>query len=221
VIEGWAPDAGHQAVSISRVQYDVATAVAVNADCTITTDEAGKQEKWRLQAMGKTSKQNLLAKAVEKKRLVPIEQMSGDSKKDTLLLKEMAAEAREFLLSFKMVPKYPMFLVWVGRGGVCAVFFFEIVPISKKVDKWLWVIVGDLPPAYLVVDASPTPLAALANYVDLMQEWVNAVKDKQSVDDCIPVNVPATREYASLLERRLNFLRKEFLSGKAARQEKT
>ena len=162
--------------------------------------------------MGKASKKTGLAKAVEMARVVPVEQMLGDSKKDTLLLKEMAGEAREFLLSFEWCRDVRRSWFGWGVGGVCAVFLFEIDPSSKKVDKRLWVIVGDLPPAYLVVDASPTPLAALANYVDLMQEWAKAVKSKRSIDDCIPVNAPATREYANLLQRRLYFIRKEFLS---------
>lgn len=162
--------------------------------------------------MGKASKKSGLAKAVEVTQLTPIEQISGDSKKDTLLLKEMAVEAHEFLLSFKWCKNIRCSWFGWGVGGVCAVFFFEIDPSSKKVGRWLWVIVGDLPPAYLVVDASPTPLAALANYVDLMQEWVDAVKNKRPVNNCIPVNAPATREYADLLQRRLAFIRNEFLS---------
>ncbi|HEX3085709.1 MAG TPA: hypothetical protein VHP99_14350 [Pyrinomonadaceae bacterium] len=170
--------------------------------------------------MGKASQKNGLGKLVEVARLTPIEQMSGDSKKDTLLLKEMAGEAREFLLSFKWCRNIRRSWFGWGVGGVCAVFFFEIDRSSKKVDQWLWVIVGDLPPAYLVVDASPTPLAALANYVDLMQEWADAVKDKRPVNDCIPVNAPATREYADLLQRRLNFIRKEFLIAKPRAKRK-
>ena len=142
-------------------------------------------------------------------QLSPIEQMSGDSKKDTLLLKEMAGEARKFLLSFKWCRNIRC--SWFG-WGVGAVFFFEIDPSSKKVDRWPWVFVGVLPPAYFVVDASPTPLAALANYVDLMQAWVDAVKNKRLVNNCIPVNAPATPEYADLLQRRLDFIRNEFLS---------
>jgi hypothetical protein len=163
--------------------------------------------------MGKAPKQKELATAVEMKQVVPIEQM-GDSKKDMLLLKEMAGEAREFLMSFKWCKNICRSWFGWGVGGICAVFFFEIEPSSRKIDKWLWVIIGDLPPAYLVIDESPTPLAALANYVDLMQEWIYSVKHKLPVDDCIPVNAPATREYADLLQRRLDFIRKEFLGAK-------
>src|SRR5689334_18694724 len=118
--------------------------------------------------MGEAPSKNGRAEPVELARLVTIEHMSGDSKKDALLLKEMAGKAREFLLSFKWCRNIRRSWFGWGVGGVCAVFFFEIDPSSKNADKWLWVIVGDLPPAYLVVDASPTPLAALANYADLM-----------------------------------------------------
>jgi hypothetical protein len=172
--------------------------------------------------VGKTSQQKTLAGAVELEGLVSIEEMCGDSKKDTLLLQEMLDEARGYLQSFSWCKKIRRSWFGWGVGGVCAVFFFEIEPTSKKVDKCLWVIVGDLPPAYLVTDASPTPLAALGNYVDLMQEWVDAVKKGKSVARCIPVNVPATPEYASLLQRRLDFIRKEFLStrNKGKRQVK-
>jgi hypothetical protein len=73
------------------------------------------------------------------------------------------------------------------------------------------VIVRDLPPAYLVVDDSSTPLAALKNYVDLMQEWVDTVREGNAVDACIPVNVTPTKDKAGLLERRLNFIRTKLL----------
>jgi YD repeat-containing protein len=39
--------------SISRVQYDVATSIAVNGDCTVTTDEAGKQRGACSDALGR------------------------------------------------------------------------------------------------------------------------------------------------------------------------
>src|SRR5215470_15265655 len=151
--------------------------------------------------MGKTrtTKQSQLGGHVDFSRLVPVEKISGDSKEDTRLLRKMATEAREYLLSFKWCKKVCRAWFGWGVGGVCAVFLFEIEPDSEKVDRLLWVIVGDLPPAYLVTDASPTPLTALHNYADLMQEWVDAVRRGRPVDDCIPVNAPATLQYADLL----------------------
>jgi phosphosulfolactate synthase (CoM biosynthesis protein A) len=70
---------------------------------------------------------------------------------------------------------------------------------------------GDLPSAYLVLDGSPTPMKALETYVELMQEWVDAVKQGKSTNKLIPVEVEQTMENADLLERRLIFLRKKVL----------
>ena len=137
--------------------------------------------------------------------------MKGDDANDTRLLKKMANQAREYLLSFEWCKKIEKDWFGWGVGGVCAVFLFQILPSKRKVDRWLWVIVGDLPSAHLVVDESPTPLEALETYLELMQEWANAVKSGKPAADCIPVNAPATPKNADLLQRRLDFIRKQFL----------
>jgi hypothetical protein len=94
---------------------------------------------------------------------------------------------------------------------LCAVFLFEIAPGRKNVDNWLWVVVGDLPSAYLVLDGSPTPIKALNSYVELMQEWVDAVSQGRSTNNLIAVDAPETAENANLLKRRLKFLKQQFL----------
>jgi hypothetical protein len=144
--------------------------------------------------------------------LTPIDKTLGDSATDTRLLRRMATEAQKYMLSFRWCKRIRRGWFGWGVGGVCAVFLFEIVPESRKVDSKLWVIVGDLPPAYLVLDKSPTPMSALKNYVDLMQQWVEAARAGKSVDDCIPVNVAPTKPNATLLKRRLAFLRTRILA---------
>jgi hypothetical protein len=89
---------------------------------------------------------------------------------------------------------------------VVAVFLFRIVPKQEGVDEWLWVVVGDLPSAYLVTDDNPTPASALEAYVAEMSAWVDAVENGRPVADLIPVNVPPTRENSQQLRNRLTFL---------------
>jgi hypothetical protein len=143
--------------------------------------------------------------------LTPLRSMAGDTAEDTRLLKQMAKEARAYLRSFRWCKSIHQGWFGLGAGGVCAVFFFEILPSKKQIDRRLWVIVGDLPPAYLVVDGSPNPREALGTYVELVQEWVDAVRTGKSIDGCIPVNASPTRTNASALGKRLRFLRKNFL----------
>jgi len=93
-----------------------------------------------------------------------------------------------------------------GLGGVVAVFLARIDPVPTGVDEWLWVIVGDIPAAYLVLDDSSTPIEALKTYVELMREWVNLAHESTTSDEVIPVNVPSTPENAKLLGTRLDTL---------------
>jgi hypothetical protein len=145
--------------------------------------------------------------------LVPAEEMRGDDLLDTHLLNGMLEEATDFLRGFAWSGTIRRRSLGLGVGGVVAVFLFEIEPAHPDVDARLWVVVGDLPPAYLVTDHAPTARDALTGYVEQMSRWVDAAKSGDSVDDLIPVNVPPTPENADLLERRLAFLRDTFLDG--------
>jgi hypothetical protein len=90
--------------------------------------------------------------------------------------------------------------------GILAVFKFYIVPISDNIDKELWVIVGDIPPAYLVIDNAPDTISALKIYVEEMNLWVEAVLNEKSIENLIPVNVLNTKDNAIKLKKRLDFI---------------
>lgn len=144
--------------------------------------------------------------SIDIKKLVSAARIKGDSEQDTALLKSMYEDAYAYIRSFPWVRQVVESYFGLGIGGVVAVFLFRIVPKGKGIDDLLWVVVGDLPPAYLVADTNPTPRSALEAYVDEMTAWVGAVESGQSVGEFIPVNVPPTRENADRLRKRLRFL---------------
>jgi len=146
-------------------------------------------------------------KAIDFDKLVPIKRMQGETSDETNLLQGHYQEAEAFIRSFAWCRSIIDCYYRIGIGGIFAIFLFRIVPTSINVDEYLWVIVGDLPPAYLVTDLSPTPAGALRIYIGEMQRWVDAVQKGKPITDVIPVNVPPTAEYAEQLERRLEFLR--------------
>lgn len=96
-------------------------------------------------------------------------------------------------------------------------FLINIEPSEPGVDDWLWVVVGDIPPAYLVTDNAPDPISALGAYNEVMQDWVDAVNQGQPVENLIPVNAPPTKEYATMLQSRLTFLKEQLLSDSTRR----
>jgi hypothetical protein len=139
--------------------------------------------------------------------VVPLDRMPGDDEEDQKLLAAMAAYAQSYVESFKWCKDVKNVYFGDGYGGIIAVFLFHVEPSQLGVDEWLWIIVGDVPPAYLVLDSAKTPSQALERYLEEMSKWVQLAKLGRTSDEVIPVNVPATLENATNLETRLTTLR--------------
>jgi len=123
----------------------------------------------------------------------------------------MAALAKQFLLSFDWCQGLAS-EAYLGFGvfeKICA--FLVRVRIKGRDAEWLWVIVGDVPSAYLVVDRAETPSEALEVYCELMEDWVHAVREGRNLGDVYPVKAPADEEHAAMLESRLQFIREEII----------
>lgn len=146
---------------------------------------------------------------VDIRKMQPVDSIEGDSVDDTKLLREMATEAHEFMSEQEWCERIDQQYLAYGVGGVVAVFLFQITPRSEDVDSCLWVIVGDLPPAFIVVDDNPTAADALDGYCSEMEAWVEAVELGESVDELIPVNGAPSSDNAEQLKGRLGFLRSE------------
>lgn len=138
----------------------------------------------------------------------PIDGIFCEDEEESQLLRNMAQEAQNYLQSFTWCKEILEAYFGGGYGGIVAVFLFRISPSSPEVDEWLWVVVGDLPPAYLVIDASKTPSQALKSYIREMSKWVEAAKRGSLSANVIPVNMPRTWENAEALEERLRILEK-------------
>lgn len=143
-------------------------------------------------------------------RLVPLANIAGEDKEDTRLLRGMAEEARTYLASFSWCKEVHDGYFAGGVGSVCAIFLFHIRPGRPEVDPWMWVMVGDIPPAYLPVSDASSPREAFETYIGGMRRWVKAARssDKKAAAaaDVPPVNAPLTPEWAEKLQVRLNTL---------------
>jgi hypothetical protein len=130
---------------------------------------------------------------------------------DREVVSDLIEEARRFLRYYNWCGEIVEEYVGLLYPGIVGVFLFRIVPTRKNVDEWIWVIVGDLPPAYLTCDQCPNPATALDGYIGAMTDWVVAAEEGRSIDDLIPVNVPANKENAKKLKSRLVFLDENIL----------
>jgi hypothetical protein len=152
----------------------------------------------------------MVAKNVDRSGMINSAEISDADPEEAKLLRARAEEARRFLQSFKWCKNIRQ--QWFAGGfSHVAAFFFEIDNGQYPADGNLWVVVGDLPAAYLVVDVIPNYKEALLVYTYEMRRWVDEVKHRRSVKDCIPVRVEPTMEYALLLESRLDFIENRYV----------
>src|ERR1700738_1135963 len=98
---------------------------------------------------------------IDVSKMKPLDSMEGEDAEDTKLLKEMATKARQFVSSHEWCERVDGLYLAYGVGGVIAVFLTQITPRSDDVDEWFWVIVGDVPSAYITADGNPTAADAL------------------------------------------------------------
>ena len=137
--------------------------------------------------------------------------ISGDSPEDTAALREMAATAQKYLLSFHWCPTIKQIFLAYGVGHVVAVFLVQFAEKIDGKDEFLWVINGDIPFAYLVIDHAPSPSDALRIYCNLMEEWVDAVIGGKDLADVFAIDAKPTKRNAQSLRRRIQFLREKII----------
>lgn len=144
--------------------------------------------------------------SIDMDKVIPLGDFADADPEEREELRQLAEKARKYLSSYRWCGAIEHVFEGITVAGVVGGFLFEIKPTLPDVDEWLWVIVGDVPPAYLVTDDAPTPAIALSSYIAEMRAWVTAAEIGESVSDLIPVNVAPTRENAVLLRSRLDFL---------------
>ena len=110
------------------------------------------------------------------KTVVPWEKFIASKPDDWPDMIDLHDRARRYLESRSWCGKIEREYVGIIRVGIIGVFLFEIEPTRHDVDAWVWVIVGDLPSAYITVDQCPTAAAALDGYMGAMEEWVAAAE---------------------------------------------
>ena len=145
-------------------------------------------------------------------KVVPWEKYISMQKDNMDELVSLYSEAKDFLEFYDWCSEIKESYVGMIYLGIIAIFLFEITPSHESIDEWLWVIVGDVPPAYLTLDECPNPATALDGYIGAMTEWVNAVNAGNSVKNVIPVNINATKKNSIFLKKRLDFLDEFILS---------
>jgi hypothetical protein len=148
---------------------------------------------------------------IDLNQLTPVADMRGESHSETQLLREMLHRAETYIRSFSWCPPLSEEYFAYGVGEVVALFLFRLTSAINETDEWLWVVEGDLPSTYFVVDEAHDSESALTTYCDLMEKWCEAVDQEHLLDDIFPIDAAPTAENSARLRTRINFIRQRIL----------
>jgi len=138
--------------------------------------------------------------------LVPSQEIVGDDETDTALLRKMAADAEVFISSFPWCSSVLESFFGDGIGGIFSIFFFHIRPTRPDVDPWIWIMIGDVPPAYLPLTDCKSPTEAFRTYMRGVSKWVELARKGQvgtPAEGVPPLNIPSTPEWAERVNQKL------------------
>lgn len=147
---------------------------------------------------------------IDVSQLTSTDRMQGEDEEGTRWLKDALADAKQYVQSFPWCRGVRESYLGVGVADAVAAFLMHIDPAAGA-DEWLWIVVGDLPSAYVSTEAAPSPPAALLVYCELMEGWVEAVRAGGKLDDVFPVEADATEENAEALEERIQIIREDIV----------
>lgn len=125
----------------------------------------------------------------------------------------LSVEAQQYLKSFSWCNEIEKGWLAKGWGYILCIFYFKIKPTpGSGADDFIWIIVGDIPPAYIDIQSVDSALEALKAYVNIMEEWINNIKEGKSVDNCFPINVEPSMKHADMLQKRIEIINSDFIS---------
>jgi hypothetical protein len=153
-------------------------------------------------------------KTVDTSRFPVGRDIDYESKAELERLALLRHEAEQFLRGFRWTPPIAELTLAFGVAPIAALFlarFERGIPGEGNGDTEVWVMVGNLPPAYFVVDECPQPAAALEVYCELMEDWADNVIAGADLSASYPVTVEPTIEHAHMLKGRIEFIREKLI----------
>ncbi len=132
---------------------------------------------------------------------------------------EMEATAKAVLSAEPWCPPTTETYVAGFCPPILGIFLYRIDtqhPIALEdedgLPEWAWVVVGDLPPLYILYMPIVDGLSALRGYVAVYQTWLKRFDAGLPFEELDDLKVPKDEEHAEMLRVRLNLLMKHFLS---------
>lgn len=145
-----------------------------------------------------------MSQNIDFSKLTPIECMFGEDFEQTQELVALFEEAELYLSSFRWCDGIKKAYFGLGVSDFVGIFLFEIEPSEETVDRFHWVVAGDVPPACIASTDCANSVFALRQYIGEMRDWCNSVLSGE--DHGSPVNARVAADSARNLMKRITLL---------------
>ncbi len=147
--------------------------------------------------------------------MVDCRRISAADTDDVEGILSLCREAERFVASFDWCRRVRR--MYFDRGFRYAAVFYCKLEARRNADPEVWVIVGDLPPAYLDTYCK-NGAEALVLYCWWLDRWAMAVRNGESVEAFMPIvarssyePVTPSLECAEMMENRVAFIKRNLL----------
>ncbi|MFT6461081.1 MAG: hypothetical protein ACJA0Y_000575 [Maricaulis maris] len=127
------------------------------------------------------------------------------------ILSEESNEAQGYIEAQRWCGEIKAAYVAMIEPGVISIFLFNQIPKRSGIDPYIWVVVGDIPSAYIPCFEIPRPYDALSGYIYEMRRWSDAAIQGNSVEGLYPIGLEPTVELGRALAKKVGFIERNIL----------
>lgn len=139
-------------------------------------------------------------------KLTPIEFMFGGEFEQTQEIVALFEEAELYLSSFRWCDGIKKAYFGLGVSDFVGIFLFEIEPSEEAVERFHWVVAGDVPPACIAGTECRNSAFALHKYIGALRDWCNTELSKEPNASLPPPGVTSAADGVHTLLGRIKLL---------------
>lgn len=120
-------------------------------------------------------------------------------------------ESKIYLASQKWCGEIYEGWLFTNIGYALCIFLYRIDKLQSSEDNLVWIVVGDIPPAYLDTYNVESTKEVIENYIELVEDWIENAESGNSFEDCFPFKSDTPEESITMLKTRIQLLKNSFL----------
>lgn len=116
-------------------------------------------------------------------------------------------ESKIYLASQKWCGEIYEGWLFTNIGYALCIFLYRIDKLQSSEDNLVWIVVGDIPPAYLDTYNVESTKEVIENYIELVEDWIENAESGNSFEDCFPFKSDTRKNLLRCSKREFNFLK--------------